>query len=204
MTIKKYMRLIPVLVAILAGCQIPDSPKHLSSLTHELTESPSKASNYSIPADANVEQLVSQALSHHPSLTAAQHKIDRLQANVPQQRALPDPRARISAGNLAETAAGQVDTMAGLEQQIPFPGKRRAMALTAQKESDAARSELNSLKLQIAERVRFTYWDYYLAHQNRRISRENREILQTVQEVVQARVEANQGTQADLLRITQR
>jgi len=202
MTIKKYMRLIPVLVAILAGCQTSDSPNHLSSLTHELAKSQSKASNYSIPADANVEQLVSQALSHHPSLNAARHKIDRLQAKVEQERALPDPRARISAGNLAETAAGQVDTMAGLEQQIPFPGKRRAMALTAQKESDAAQSELNSLKLQIAERVRFTYWDYYLAHQNRRISRENREILQTVQEVVQARVKANQGTQADLLRIT--
>ena len=115
MTIKKYMRLISVLVAILAGCQTSDSPKHLSSLTHELSESQSKASNYRIPADANVEQLVSQALSHHPSLTAAQHKIDRLQAKVAQEGALPDPRARISAGNLAETAAGQIDTMAGLE-----------------------------------------------------------------------------------------
>jgi len=101
MTIKKYIRLISVLVATLAGCQTSDSPKSLSSLTHKLPDSQSKASNYSIPSNANVEQLVSQALSHHPSLTAAQHKINRLQAKVPQQRALPDPRARISAGNLA-------------------------------------------------------------------------------------------------------
>ena len=202
MNLKKYIQLSSTLIISLSGCQTPDSADKPSPATIDLAATSSKASNYPIPASANVEQLVSQALAHHPSLTAAHHKINRLQAKVPQQRALPDPKARISTGNLAETAAGQVDTMAGLEQQIPFPGKRKAMALAAQKEADAARAELNSLKLQIAERVRFAYWDYYLAYQNQRISQENKEILQTVRQIVQARVEANQGTQADLLRVS--
>jgi outer membrane protein TolC len=201
MTIKNYMHLASVLITILAGCQTSNTPNNMFPSTIDLPGAHSRASNYSIPASAGVEQLVSKALIHHPSLTAAQQKITRLQAKVPQEHALPDPKARISAGNLAETAAGQVSTMAGLEQQIPFPGKRRAKALAAQKEADAGRAELDNLKLRIAERVRFAYWDYYLAHQNQRISRENKEVLQTVQEIVQARVKANQGTQADLLRI---
>lgn len=201
MTIKNYMQLASVLITILAGCQTSNTPNNMFPSTIDLPGAHSRASNYSIPASAGVEQLVSKALIHHPSLTAAQQKITRLQAKVPQEHALPDPKARISAGNLAETAAGQVSTMAGIEQQIPFPGKRRAKALAAQKEADAGRAELDNLKLRIAERVRFAYWDYYLAHQNQRISRENKEVLQTVQEIVQARVKANQGTQADLLRI---
>ena len=201
MIIKKYIRLSSALITILAGCQTSDSPDNLSPFSNDMAGNQGKASNYSIPASANAEQLVDLALSHHPSLKAAQHKITRLQAKVAQERALPDPKARVSMGKLAETAAGQIDSVAGIEQQIPFPGKRRAKAMAAQKETDAAQAELENLKLRIAERVRFTYWDYYLAHQNQRISLENKEILQTVQEIVQARVKANQGTQADLLRI---
>ncbi len=190
-----------MIIVILSGCQTPDTRNSAVPAASDLPGASTRASHYSIPASAGVEQLVAQALTHHPSLTAAQQKINRLQAKVPQERSLPDPKARISVGSLAETAAGQVDAVAGVEQQIPFPGKRRAMALAAQKEADAARAERANLKLQIAERVRFAYWDHYLARQNQRINRENKEVLQTVLEIVQARVKANQGTQTDILRV---
>ncbi|MCP5537097.1 MAG: TolC family protein [Akkermansiaceae bacterium] len=191
-----------IVIVALSGCQTPSSNDNRSPGSIDLSPVPTQAAHYSIPSSAGVEQLVSHALQHHPALVAAGQKINRLQAKVAQEQALPDPKARISAGSLAETAAGQVDAMAGVEQAIPFPGKRRAKANAAQKEADAARAERENLKLRIAERVRFAYWDYYLAAQNQRISRESKEVLKTIEEVVQARVKANQGTQADLLRIS--
>lgn len=197
---RKHTRPVLVLITLLVGCQTPES-HNLSPTPSEMRSGQIKAINYRISVNANAERLVDLALIHHPSLTAAKHKIDRLQAKIAQEKALPDPQAKISAGNLAETAAGQINTIAGIEQKIPFPGKRRAKAMAAQKETNASEAEFENLKLRISERVRFTYWDYYLAYQSRRISLENREILETVQEIVQARVEANEGTQADLLRI---
>jgi len=186
----------------LTACQTSGPSSKGPSASPSLTIPSGRASNYGISSSSGVEQLVSQALRHHPSLIAAQQKIIRLEAKVPQAEALPDPKARVSAGRLAETAAGRVDAIAGVEQQIPFPGKRKAMATTTQKEADAAKAELENLKLRLAERVRFAYWDYYLAWQTQRISRENKEVLKTIREVVDARVKANQGTQADLLRAT--
>lgn len=161
-----------------------------------------KAINYSIPKSAGIEQLVSEALAHHPSLEAARYKISRLQAKVPQAASLPDPKARISAGNLAETAAGRVNSVVGIEQSIPFPGKRKARASAAQKEADAVKAELGSLKLRIAERVRVAYWNYYLATRTQSINSQSKEVLKTIQEIVGSRVKANQAGQADLLRVS--
>jgi len=199
----RLLALSSILIMVaLSGCQTSSPVGNVSSRSGDSSPARTQATNYSISSNAGVEQLVSQSLKYHPSLVAARQKILRLQAKVPQAQALPDPKARISAGSLAQTAAGQVDAVAGVEQSIPFPGKRRAKANAAQKEADAARAELENIKLQVAERVRFAYWNYYLAHQNQRISRESKEVLQTIQEVVQARVKVNQGTQADLLRVS--
>ena len=112
------MRLIAlfssIIIAALSGCQTSNSVNGGSSGSIDLAATRTQARNYGIPSSAGVEQLVSQALKHHPSLAAARQKINRLQAKVPQAQSLPDPKARISGGSLAETAAGRVDTVAGL------------------------------------------------------------------------------------------
>lgn len=194
---------LPFCIAAVAlpGCQTSPTGGHGGSSLGDLTTNPAQAKHYPISSGAGVEQLVSHALTHHPALKEAKQKIIRLQAKVPQERSLPDPQARVSAGSLGRNVAGSIDSAAGVEQAIPFPGKRRARANAAQKEADAARAELENLELRVAERVRFAYWSYYLAQQNQRINRDSKGVLQTIQEIVQARVKANKGTQADLLRV---
>lgn len=192
-----------LLTALLASCQTPGGSDNVKGGAVPLTPAnPSQAKRYHVPSSAGVEQIVSLSLRHHPALVAARQKIIRIQAKVPQARTLPDPKARIGAGSLAETAAGRADAMVGLEQQIPFPGKLRAQGLAAQKEADAASAELDSLKLRLAERVRLTYWSYYLAYQHHSILSQNKSILLEIQNLVNTKVEANQATQSELLRIT--
>lgn len=199
-----YTSLISFFSIAIIGCQTQGSGSKspLTDLTTSSAQGRIQATNYTIPKGAGVEQLVSKALSHHPSLVAARHRINRLEAKVPQAASLPDPKARISAGSLAETAAGQVSSVVGLEQAIPFPGKRKARASAAQKEADASKAELDSLKLRIAERVRIAYWNYYLASRTTAINRDSKAVLKTIQEVVESRVKANQANQADLLRVS--
>lgn len=157
---------------------------------------------YSISGSTGVEGLVNLAVEKSPVVKAARMKEARMRAMVAQARSLPDPMAKVSGGQLAETAAGRVIGTVGVEQKIPFAGKRRAKAGAASKRADAAKAEVEGKKLVVSERVRMAYWDYYYATEQVRIHRENRAVLKTIDEVVTARVEANAGAQADLLRLS--
>lgn len=191
------------LAAFFISCQTDPAARYSQGGTLGASvQSSTKAVNYSISPRAGVEELVTLSLEHHPSLHAAQQKVSRLTARAAQEKALPDPNARVSLGDLAQTAAGQVDTIVGVEQRIPFPGKLKAKGLAAQKEADAASAELESLKLALAQRVRIAYWSRYLAEQGLRTNLESRDILNAISDIVKKRVESNQANQADLLRIT--
>lgn len=192
-----FLMTIPLTV-VLNSCH---SVNDLTSPAGAAHPNPPKPSHYTIAPGADIEQLVSLSLTHHPSLQAAQQKVARLRARVAQEGALPDPSARVSAGDLAQTAAGEVETIVGIEQRIPFPGKRKARASAAHKEAEAAAAELEVLKLALAQRVRTTYWSHYLATQSLRINLESRDVLHSIREVVKKRVEANRASQTDLLRI---
>lgn len=189
------------LAVILISCQADRSARHLQNPLGATAMDTPQASDYSITPQAGVEELVALSLVHHPSLHAARQKVTRLKARVAQEKTLPDPRARVSAGDLAQTAAGEVDTIVGVEQHIPFPGKRKARAQAAQKEADAASAELENLKLALAQHVRMAWWSHYLAQQSLRINLESKDVLNAIKDIVKKRVETNQANQADLLRI---
>jgi len=115
-----HLQLSIPIVLLTASCQNSgrlSQSAAKSSPTLALSPHTTATSNYSISAAAGLESLVRSALSHHPSLTAAQQKINRLEAKVPQAEALPDPKARVSVGRLAETAAGRTEAIIGAEHR---------------------------------------------------------------------------------------
>lgn len=162
---------------------------------------PSGAVNYSVSGASSPDVLARMAIAHHPSIAAAKHRAKRLSAKIPQELSLPDPVAEISAGSMAETAAGRVDAMGGLKQKIPFPGKRREAAAAASSEAAAALAEVRTLELRLTEQVHSAWWDLYLADQTISLTRESRSLLEAVRDAVDARFAASQATQADQLRI---
>lgn len=167
-----------------------------------LQSAATRPSSYRIPASSDVDDLVSYSLKHHPAIAAARARVTRLEQQAPQLESLPDPTAKVGMGNMAETAAGKVNFTIGVEQKVPFPGKRGARGGAARKEAEAASANLHLLELQIAERVRMAWWDYFLAHRSIVITRETRELLVTVKETVESRVSVAKGTQSDLLRVS--
>ena len=156
--------------------------------------------NYSI-GSGGPEKLADLAVTHNPSIKALRHKAERMEAQAPQAASLPDPMASLSAGSMAETAAGRVEGMVGVSQKIPLPGKRAAASKAASLEAAAIRSEADTLALKISEQVKSAWWDYYLADQTIAFTRENRGLLTTIRDVVSARLEANAAAQTDQIRI---
>jgi len=145
--------------------------------------------------------LAKLAMIHHPQVAALRFRAKRFEAKVAQEQSLPDPNASLALGNLPETAAGQVDAVIGVSQKVPFPGKRSASAKAAAHEAAAIRAEVNALALRVGEQVKSAWWDYYLADRTVKFTKENRQLLQVVRDVVGARVEASESTQADQLRV---
>ena len=175
---------------------------HGGAGTDLVTPSSSAAVNYSLSAANGPDAMAKLAIKHHPSLVAARHRAKRLAALSPQLRALPDPMAEISAGNMAETAAGRVDAMGGIKQKVPFPGKRRAAASAADSEAAAALADVAALELRLTERVHAAWWDLYLAHRTIELTQESRTVLESVREAVDARVAADQASQSDQIRLS--
>lgn len=191
-------------LSLLSACSAPPSGKKSSVPLVEVGQaslSRSRATNYPIPSQAGPETLALLAVRHHPQLEALRQRAERLEAKVPQIESLPDPMANLALGNLPETAAGQVDAVVGLNQKFPFPGKRREEARAALREALAVRAEAASFALKLTEQVRSAWWDYYLAGKTRSISQESRSLLEILAETVEARVAANEGGQADQLRV---
>ncbi len=160
------------------------------------------ATNRALPSNASLDALVRHALTHNPTMVAAKARIQRMEAKAPQARALPDPMAMVSVGSMAETAAGRVTSMSGLQQKLPLPGKLSAKGRMADEEAKAARAMRDAQALTIATQVRSAYWDLYAANSSIRILNESRRLLSSVQSAVEARLKTNRATQADLLHAT--
>ena len=188
-----------LLVVCLAGCTSSKTAiQHENERSAALTPPVAR----SLPSKAGVEELVSQALAHNPELVAADARVARMEAKVPQARALPDPMAMVSLGNMAQTASGRVTAMSGLQQKLPLPGKLSAKARMAEEEAAAARAMRDAKALSIAAMVRGTYWDLYLAEQTTGVLTSSRQLIESVQSAVEARLKTNQANQADLLQVT--
>ncbi|MGD7653726.1 MAG: TolC family protein [Verrucomicrobiales bacterium] len=196
------IRYASVLLGVLAvsACSTTSRPDGRAPVALE-SAPVSAAIDYPVASASGPADLAWLAVRHHPSLKAARHRAERLAQKAPQERSLPDPVLEVSAGSMAETAAGRVDGMGGVKQKIPFPGKRSSAAAAADSEAAAAREDVMALELKLTEQVHAAWWDLYLAEETIRISRENRTVLEDLRGVIDARVAADEAAQADQLRL---
>lgn len=152
----------------------------------------------------HVDAYVTKALSQNAQIRAAFQETQRLRERIPQARALPDPMASITFGQLAQTAAGQVDYIVGVSQSLPFPGTLNAREQVARQQVVESLEKLAQTTQQVEADVRRTYWSYFAATRKVRILDQNRQLLEQIEATVNARVRVNQAGQDDLLRITRR
>jgi len=151
---------------------------------------------------ATLEDLTRLVLARNPEVLAQQRRAQRLAQRVAQARSLPDPRFSIAPlGQMAETAAGQVELMAGVSQSFPAPGKLDAQARAAQREVEIAQAQLAQTQLRVVREAQQAYWRHYAAVQSVRITRENMAALDQALRIAQARLAAGLAPQDALLRL---
>jgi cobalt-zinc-cadmium efflux system outer membrane protein len=198
----KIPRLTKALVAsffpiLLASCA--DMTGGGTSDTSDIPAEILRPKKYSVGSGTS-DKLAALAAKHNPAIAALRHRAERMEAQAPQAASLPDPMASVSAGSMAETAAGQMQGMVGVSQKFPHAGKRDAASRAARHEAAAIRAEADALALKVSEQVKSAWWDYYLAEKTISYTKENRELLSSIKEIVAARIETDSASQADQLR----
>lgn len=154
--------------------------------------------------DGSMQALVELALKHNPEIQAGRLRIARMRERPAQASALDDPMFSLAAGELAQTAAGQVDYIVGLTQALPFPGTLDARQAMAEQAVLTASAELLERMERVAADVRRVYWRRYAVARAIEITKQDKQVLQQVRQIIDAKAKVGDAEQADQLRVSLR
>ncbi|MCZ6836290.1 MAG: TolC family protein [Planctomycetota bacterium] len=153
------------------------------------------------PEHADVDDYVRLALDQNPAIRSAKQRVLRLTNRIPQATSLPDPMLQVTPiGEMAETAAGQVNLMAGISQRIPLPKKRETRGRVAAQDVAEAIQQLEEVRLNVEADTRVAWWSHYFAIQAIEVTDRNRSLVAQFKDVADAKFRAGAAAQEDVLR----
>lgn len=149
--------------------------------------------------------LIAAALEANPELAALRREFDAARARIPQARALPDPA--VSFGNNTQTIPLPLaglrgdfsELYVGVSQDLPWFGVRRLRGQAAGAEAEAKFAEYAANARRVAAEVKAAYYDIYQADRVLAVLARDKQILEKIAQVAQARYEVGQAQQVDLI-----
>lgn len=158
--------------------------------------------------NAQLRELVEEALARNPEIKAMARNFDVMRARVPQAKALPEPMLEF--GNVLSLVPvppfrGQVgdqsrERMVGISQELPFPGKRGLRGRIAETEANAEWWNFEQTRRNIVAEVKDAYFDlYYLTKAIETITK-TKKLLEQFTKIAEARYAVGRGIQQDVLK----
>jgi len=205
-----------ILYAALAGAQASTDPSVTPDAPAPRIDAPVAAPSASSPAtqaqtgslaepEVTLDQLVTIALERNPAIKSAAERFQAQQALAPQARSLPDPR--VSGGWMGkiipfDTMQGDPSSYRGVtvSQALPFPGKLGLRGKVADRRAEAGRWEYEQTRRQVVADVKAAYYAYFYATKAFEITQKNKDLLQKLENIAEARYRVGKGIQQDVLR----
>jgi outer membrane protein TolC len=152
-----------------------------------------------------LNDVIREALEKNPEAQSALHTIKALRLRVPQVKALPDPMISAGwAGNLAPFSVmrGDNSSYRGLtvSEQFPYPGKLKLRGEIANKEAEAAQADYEAIRRRVSTEIKAAYYDYFYYDQAIQTTKRNKELLEKLSKIAEARYRVGKAMQADVLR----
>lgn len=118
----------------------------------------------------------------------------------PQAIALDDPMFMAMMAPASFDSA-DVESAYVLEgsQKIPWFGKRAARGRIAAAEASAAREDIQTARLMLAEAAELAFYDYYLVRRQNDLNVRNIEVMRQFRQTAETKYRNNQVTQRDVL-----
>jgi len=138
---------------------------------------------------------------HNPALKAAFERYRRARAAIGEARALPDPSISLTHfGREIETRTGPQEQRLRATQSFPWLGTLSARGDAAARRAEVALLAYKAEELRYINNLANVYFGQALLEKERRIARENEQLLEKLAAVVEEQVRGGAGTTA-LLRL---
>ena len=182
------------------GSNIPAAPAPVAQ--QQYTSSNGQALQSS---EVTLQELVGVALAQNPAIKSAAERFQAQRARAPQARALPDPMVSGGwMGNITPFSVqkGDPSSYRGLtvSQAFPTPGKLALRGKIADREAEAGRWEYEQTERQVVAEVKAAYYAYFYDTKAIQITEKNKDLLEKLENIAEARYRVGKGIQQDVLR----
>lgn len=146
--------------------------------------------------------LIQQALARNPELVAARQQWEVASQRITQARTLEEPTLSVQWWNAPESFnLGRAEnTIIGLSQKFPFPGKLALKEKVASRSADMTEQAVRAKERDLIARLKQVYYDLFLAHKAIQIHHEQIDLLKQFVEIANAKFRAGKGSQVDVLK----
>ena len=147
-------------------------------------------------------ELVQEALARNPELAATRKQWEAATSRIAQVRSLDDPILSLQLWNVPQPfKATQADnTIFGLSQSFPFPGKLGLKGEVASRSADMTEQSVRAKERELVARLKQAYYDLFLTQKAVQIHHEQVELLRQFVEITHSKFRAGKGSQADVLK----
>jgi outer membrane protein TolC len=153
----------------------------------------------------SLARLIEAALAANPELAAMRREFDAARARIPQAKALPDPMVMFGNNTQANPLpfAGLKgdfsEVYLGFTQDLPWFGVRRLRGQVADAEAESKFQEYAAAVLRVTSEVKEVHYDLYNIERALAVIARDKDILDKVAQVAQARYEVGKAQQADVI-----
>ncbi len=165
---------------------------------------PPLASGQPASTRLNLDQLVEEVLENNPEILAAKKRGEVYREKVPQASALEDPMLEFGIINLPTNFSFRDEDMTmkeiAVSQKFPFPGKRPLMKEMAEKEAEAASTDIEDKTNRIVKDVKTVYFEISHIWRAKEVTQRNKLILETLAKIAETRYATGEGIQQDVLK----
>jgi outer membrane protein, heavy metal efflux system len=160
------------------------------------------------PSEASaLRDLLSEAEQNNSAICAVTYAY-RAARNVPNSAgALPDTHFQVQNFSVGSpkpftgyTNSNFAYIGVGVSQDIPYPGKRRLRSEAAREEADAQGADIESVRRNVLQQVKANYFRLSYLQQAGEILQRDKQVLNVIEQVAEARYRTGSGSQQDVLK----
>ena len=149
--------------------------------------------------------LVQEALQKNPAVQSAFRQVQALRRRVPQVKTLPDPTVGVGwAGNITpfSVQTGDPSSYRGITamQMLPYPGKLSVQGKIADREAEAAYWDYENVRRRVVADLKTAYYDYSFYAKAIETTKRNKDLLDKLSKISEARYRVGKGVQQDVLK----
>jgi len=183
------------LPAVAQGAEASKAARHTDNAKGEPEPSPV----------LELRDMLREALERNPAIQSALHAVEGQRHKVPQAKSLPDPEASVGwMGNLTPFSVQEGDPSsyrgAGVMQSLPYPGKLKLRGEVAGQDVQMAQWDYEAVRRRITADVKAAYYEYFFYAKALEITRNNKDLLQKLSSISEARYRVGKAMQQDVLK----